>query len=106
MDENNNLEALMAQLAQAQSQLESLQDSLGDKTVEAEVGGGAVKVVCNGKLEVLSIKIDPKVIDPKDPGMLEDLVLAGVKRALSDARDMAAQAMSAGMFPGGMPGMP
>ena len=65
-----------------------LQEELGEKSVEASSGGGMVTVVANGKQEVLSIRIDPEVIDPDDIDMLQDLIQAAVNDALSRAKNM------------------
>jgi hypothetical protein len=65
-----------------------LQEELGDKTVEASAGGGMVTVVVNGKQEMLSIQIDPEVIDRDDPEMLQDLIMAAVNDGLTRAKNM------------------
>jgi hypothetical protein len=96
---------LMSQLQQAQSQLQDIEKTMGDREVKADAGGGMVKVSANGRLEVLSVKIDPRAMDPGDPGMLEDLILTAVNRALAQARDLMAQEMSQGLFGGKLPGM-
>ena len=81
---------------------------LGEKTVEASAGGGMVSVVANGKQDLLSIKIDRDVVDPEDVEMLEDLVMAAVNDALTQARDMMNEGMgelTKGMNIPGMPGL-
>lgn len=108
MDENmfgKDLGGLMQQLQQAQSRIQEMEKTMGDRRVEAEAGGGLVRAVASGRLELLSIQIDPKAIDPEDPGMLEDLVLTAANRALSQAREMMAQEMSNGLLGGKLPGM-
>jgi DNA-binding YbaB/EbfC family protein len=58
-----------------------LQQEAAKKTVEASVGGGMVTVVANGRLEILSIKIDPELVKLKDIAMLQDLIVAAVNEA-------------------------
>jgi DNA-binding YbaB/EbfC family protein len=62
--------------------------------VETTVGGGMVKAVANGKQELLSIKIDPEVVDPNDVQMLEDLIVAAVNDVLKKAQDMVSEEMT------------
>ncbi len=70
-----------------------LQEELGERTVEASAGGGMVNVVVNGRQEVVSIGIDPEVIDPDEQEMLQDLVLAAVNDGLSKAKEMVNEEM-------------
>ncbi len=100
-----DLGSMMEQLQQAQSRMQDMEKTMADRKFEAQSGGGLVQIVVNGKLELLAVKIDPKAIDPTDPGMLEDLILTAVNRALVQAREEVAQEMSAGLFGGGLPGM-
>jgi len=88
-----NIQKMLQQAQRMQSQLAETQAELAKKTVEASVGGGKVRVTANGAAEVLSIKIDPAVVDPQDVEFLEDLVLTGVKQALDDAKKAAAEEM-------------
>lgn len=67
--------------------IEARKKELAEETVEGKAGEGRVTVVVNGIGEVRSIKIDPAVVDPNDPGMLEDLVTAAVNAALAGSRD-------------------
>jgi DNA-binding YbaB/EbfC family protein len=83
-----NMGNLLKQAQQFQAKLAKLQEELGDKTVVATSGGGMVSVVANGRQEIVSIKIDPEVIDPGDKEMLQDLILAAVNDALSRAKSM------------------
>jgi len=96
------LQNLMKQAQELQKRLERVQEELGNMEVEATSGGGMVKVVANGKQEVLDIKIDKEVINPEDKEMLEDLVLAAVNEALRKSRELASEEMSkvtGGMMP-------
>jgi DNA-binding YbaB/EbfC family protein len=85
---------LFKQAQQMQQKMARLQEELGQRTVEASVGGGMVTVTVNGKNEVLSLKIEPQVVDPDDIEMLEDLVLAGVNEALRKSQEMISDEMS------------
>ena len=85
---------MLKQAQKLQSKIFKLQDELADKTVETSVGGGMVKAVANGKQELLSIKIEPEVVDPEDVQMLEDLVVAAVNDALKKAQEMVTAEMT------------
>ncbi len=101
-----NIQKMLQQAQQMQSKLAATQAELATKTVEASAGGGKVTVTATGAGDILSIKIDPSVVDPQDVEILEDLVLAGVKQAIEDGRKMAEGEMK--KVTGGMniPGMP
>jgi DNA-binding YbaB/EbfC family protein len=71
-----------------------MQEELGQRTIEASVGGGMVTVTVNGQHEVLRIKIDPQAVDPNDVEMLEDLILAGVNEAMRKAQEMIKEEMN------------
>jgi hypothetical protein len=83
-----DMNKLMEQMTQMQAQMQQAQDELAKETVEASAGGGMVTVTANGAGEIQSIKIDPKAIDPDDPEMLEDMVLAAVNEAIRSARSL------------------
>ena len=68
-----DMNKLMQQAQQMQAAMQAAQEKLRDKTVDAESGGGAVKVSFNGKQELLTLSIDPSVVDPEEADMLEDL---------------------------------
>ncbi|MBI2877766.1 MAG: YbaB/EbfC family nucleoid-associated protein [Candidatus Tectomicrobia bacterium] len=85
---------MMKQVQEMQEKLLEMQEKMGEKTVEASAGGGMVTAVANGRQELLSIKLDPSVIDPNDVEMLEDLVVAAVNEALRKAREMTTEEMS------------
>jgi DNA-binding YbaB/EbfC family protein len=89
-----NLGSIMKQAQKMQAQIAKIQEELAQKTVEASAGGGMVSVVANGKQEIVSIKIEPEVVDPKDVEMLQDLVVAAVNEALRKAQEMVAEEMS------------
>ena len=82
---------LLRQAQEMQSKMASMQEELAKKSVEGTSGGGMVKVVANGKQEVLSVSIDKSVVDPDDLDMLQDLVTAAVNDALRQSRGLAEQ---------------
>ena len=83
-----NMANLLKQAQQFQTKMAKLQEELGDRTVEASAGGGMVSVVINGRQEIISINIDPEVINPDDREMLQDLILAAVNDGVTKAKDM------------------
>lgn len=91
---------MMKQVQKIQAEMVRLQEELGERTVEATVGGGVVTAVANGKQELLSITIKPEAIDPDDPEMLQDLVLTAVNEVLRQSREMVAEEM--GKLTGGI----
>jgi nucleoid-associated protein EbfC len=88
-----NIAKLMKQAQQMQAGLAAKQEELAIQTVEASVGGGKVNVIATCAGEVLSIKIDPSVVDAADVEFLEDLVLKGVQEAISKGKEQAAAEM-------------
>jgi len=101
-----NIQKMLKQAQQMQAKMAEAQEELASKTVEATSAGGKVTVVANGAGDVLSIKIDPSVVDPSDVEFLEDLVLAAVKEAVESGKAMAAEEM--GKLTSGLniPGLP
>ena len=89
-----NLKKMMQQAAKMQEQMQSAQADLADKQVTATAGGGKVTVVANGAGDVLSIKIDKSIIDPEDVESLEDLILSGVQKAITQGKELASSEMS------------
>ena len=85
---------MMKQAQQLQSKMFKLQEELAEKTVETSSGGGMVKVVANGKQQLVSIQIEQEVVDPDDVEMLQDLILAAVNDALNKAQEMVSEEMS------------
>ena len=77
-----NLSGMVKQAMEMKAKMEEMKEKLGDETVEAAAGGGMVQVVVNGRFELLSIKIDPEVIDTDDPEMLETLVRAAINEGI------------------------
>lgn len=84
---------MMRQAQQFQKKMKKVQDELAEKEVEASSGGGMVKCVANGKQEIVSITIEPEVVDPEDVEMLQDLVVAAVSEALHKSQEMMSSEM-------------
>ena len=104
MDFNKMLE----QVQQMQGQMQKAQEELKNETVEASAGGGMVTVTATGGGEIKSIKIDAKAIDPNDPEMLEDMVVAAVNEALRSAQGLIESKLGpalGGLHGLGLPGM-
>lgn len=97
---------MMKQIQKMQAKMEEVQKELEGKRVEGTSGGGMVKVVANGKQEILEIKIDPEVVNKEDVEMLEDLVLAAVNQAREKSVEVQNEEMA--KLTGGLkiPGMP
>jgi nucleoid-associated protein EbfC len=83
-----DMNKLMQQMGQMQEQMQQAQDELAKETVEATAGGGMITVIANGSGEIKEIKIDPKAIDPEDPEMLEDMIVAAVNEAIRSAHSL------------------
>jgi DNA-binding YbaB/EbfC family protein len=84
--------ARMAQ--QMQADMARIEKELTDLQVEGSAGGGVVRAVVTGKQEMVSVTIDPGVVDPADVEMLQDLIVAAVGDALGNARRTAEEKMS------------
>ena len=102
----NNMADMFGKVTEFQERMNA---ELSQVEVNAEAGGGMVKVKANGRREIISIELDPDIIDKNDKEMLEDLVVAGVNKAMAEA-DRAAQTKQQSllkeMLPGGgIPGL-
>lgn len=84
---------LMEQAQQMQAQFAAAQQELAAKTYEGTAGGGAVTVVVNGAGQLGSVEFDPAVLDPDDPEMAGDLVVAAANQAFAAANEDAASSM-------------
>ena len=85
---------MMRQAKILQDKMARVQEELGDKVVESSVGGGMVAARANGRQELLSITLEPEVVNPDDIEMLQDLIVAAVNDVLKKSQEMAAQEMS------------
>jgi DNA-binding YbaB/EbfC family protein len=98
MPQPPDLGALLQQAQKMQEEMLAAQEKLKDEVIEASAGGGMVKVVMTGDLELKSLAIDPDAVDPEDVEMLQDMVMAAINEALRQAMEL--QASSTGV--GGM----
>jgi DNA-binding YbaB/EbfC family protein len=108
MSKGFDIGGILQQAQQLQERLANVQQELASRTVEASAGGGMVTATVNGKLEVVSIRIEPSLLDSKDVDMLQDLVVAAVNEGIRSAQRLVADEM--GKVTGGLgiklPGMP
>jgi len=84
---------LLKQAQQMHSKITELQEEMAGKTVEASSGGGMVSIVMNGKQEVLSIRIDPEVVNREEIDMLQDLIAAAMNEAIRKSHEMMTEEM-------------
>jgi DNA-binding YbaB/EbfC family protein len=84
-----DMNKMLQQVQEMQAQMAKVQEELANETVEASAGGGMVTVTATGALEIKEIKISPEAIDPDDPELLADMVLAAVNEALRSAQSLA-----------------
>ncbi len=100
-----NMQSMLKQAQKMQEDMANLQAELEEREYEVAAGGGVVNVKINGKKEILSVKIDPEVVDPDDVETLEDLVVAAVNEAIKKVESTSAEEMQ--KITGGMslPGM-
>ncbi|MBU0480281.1 MAG: YbaB/EbfC family nucleoid-associated protein [Proteobacteria bacterium] len=89
-----DMKQIMQQAQQFQQKMAEIQGELAGKEVSSSVGGGMVKATVNGKSELVRLSIEKAVIDPADPGMLQDLVIAAVNEALRQSQDLARREMA------------
>ncbi|MGZ5311281.1 MAG: YbaB/EbfC family nucleoid-associated protein [Solirubrobacterales bacterium] len=109
MAKQPNINQLLQQAQQMQAEMMKAQESLKDETVEASAGGGMVKVVMSGDLELRELTISPDAIDPEDPELLQDMVTAAVNEGLRAAQELASSKLggiTGGLGGGGLPGLP
>jgi DNA-binding YbaB/EbfC family protein len=91
---NLDLAALMQQAQKLQEKFKEMQQAAAERTVEAQSGGGMVRVQVDGTMRVRKIEIDPKMLAAGDRPMLEDLIVAAVNDGLKRAQDLMAEEMS------------
>jgi nucleoid-associated protein EbfC len=103
-----DMNKMLQQVQQMQEQVAKAQEELAHQTVEASAGGGSVTVVATGDLQIEEIKIAKEAIDPDDPDMLADMVLAAVNEAIRSAQGLMESRLG-GMMGGlgglGLPGL-
>jgi DNA-binding YbaB/EbfC family protein len=98
-----DLNKLMKQAQEMQAQMAKAQEELKNERVEASAGGGMVTVKATGALEIVEVKIAPEAIDPDDPDLLADMVLAAVNEALRSAQSLVESKLGSAM--GGLQGL-
>ncbi|OGQ37198.1 MAG: nucleoid-associated protein, YbaB/EbfC family [Deltaproteobacteria bacterium RIFCSPHIGHO2_12_FULL_43_9] len=91
----------MQQAKEAQSKLQQLQEELAGRTVEASSGGGMVKVIVNGRQEIVSLEIEDEIIKGGDKGMMQNLILSAVNQGIKRSQELVAAEL--GKVTGGLP---
>ena len=104
-----SLPGLMAKAREMQDRMKSMQEELASKTATADAGGGMVEATCNGRMELVRVRIDKSRVDLNDTEMLEDLIVAAVQAAQAKASELAKSEMQRvasemGLPPGMLPG--
>ena len=102
-----SMQSMLKQAQQMQEDMANKQAELEAREYDISAGGGVVNVKINGKKEILSVKIDPEVVDPDDVETLEDLIVAGVNEAIKKVESVSSEEMSkiTGALGMGIPGM-
>jgi DNA-binding YbaB/EbfC family protein len=98
-----NMGDMLKQARQMQDKMKSMQDDLARKQVTADAGAGMVQATCNGKMELVKLKIDKSKIDIADTEMLEDVITAAVNAAQAKAQEMMKEEMAKAMGDLGLP---
>ncbi|MFO7447076.1 MAG: YbaB/EbfC family nucleoid-associated protein [Ignavibacteriaceae bacterium] len=99
------MQGMLKQVQKMQAEMQKVQSELGNKTVTEEAGGGMIRATANGNKDIMSVEIDPQVINAEEKEILEDLVVAAVNKALQSAAKMAEEEMAKvtkGMLPPGL----
>lgn len=105
MNGDFNMADMFGKMMDVKQRMAEAQENLAAKSVTAEAGGGMVTVTANGKQRITAIKIEKDVVDPDDLELMEDLIIAGVNKALEEAAKLAQEEMSraaSGFLPPGM----
>jgi DNA-binding YbaB/EbfC family protein len=100
---NMDVGKMLQQVQQMQAEMAKAQEELAKETVEASAGGGMVTVKATGALEITEVRISPEAIDPDDPELLSDMVVAAVNEAIRSAQSLAETRLGGAM--GGMEGL-
>ena len=89
----NNMQAMLRQAQKMQEDMAEKQAELEAAEYEVAAGGGVVNVKINGKKEIISVKLDPEIVDPDDIETLEDLIVAGVNEAIKKVEAISSEEM-------------
>ncbi len=89
-----NMGKMMKQVQQMQAKMAKFQAELEEKTMETTAGGGMIRVVVNGKKELLEVELQPEIVDPEDIETLQDLILAAVNEAMNSVEKMVNEEMA------------
>ena len=89
----SNMQSMLKQAQKMQEEMAEKQAELEEREYDVSAGGGVVNVKINGKKEILSVKIDPEVVDPDDVETLEDLIVAAVNEAIKKVEEISANEM-------------
>jgi nucleoid-associated protein EbfC len=101
-----DMNKMLQQVQQMQAEMAKAQEELATETVQASAGGGMVTVKATGALEITEIKIAPGAIDPDDPELLADMILAAVNEAIRSAQSLAESKLGGAMGGLGDLGLP
>jgi hypothetical protein len=99
------MQGMLKQVQKMQAEMQKVQGELGNITVSEEAGGGMIKATANGNKEIISVEIDPQVINKDEKEILEDLVVAAVNKAIQSANKLAEEELAKvtkGMIPPGL----
>ena len=94
MSDGPDLSKMLETAQRMQQEISRVQQRLEGQRLEGSAGGGMVVAAVNGKQQLLSLRIEPQIVDPSDIEMLQDLVVAAVNQALARASELAQQEMS------------
>ena len=89
----SNMQSMIKQAQKMQEDMASMQAELEEREYDVAAGGGVINVKINGKKEILSVKIDPEVVDPDDIETLEDLIVAAINEGIKKVESVSAEEM-------------
>ena len=101
-----NMSAMLQQAQKMQEDMAALQEDLDNREYDISAGGGAVSLKISGKKQILSLDIDPEIVDPDDIETLSDILIAAVNEAIKRVEDTSNEEMSKITGALGMPGIP